>query len=50
MIYLLDTMQLVKKFGPRRFGDTMGFFAVASLLFLDPAGGSNPVGQSLTLT
>ncbi len=34
--------QKYKNFAPRKFGDIMGFFNL--ILFLAPAGGSNPVG------
>ena len=48
------TARQIRSFVPHgRFGDIMGFFkiiTVAFLLFLAPADGSNPAGQSLTLT
>ena len=42
----------VSVFGPGRLGEVMVFlriFTLAFLLFLAPAGGSNPAGQSFTL-
>ncbi len=47
-------VSFIGKYGPRRFGDiiyrVLQIITVAFILFLVPAGGSNPAGQLLSLT